>query len=195
MFLRHASEADAEQAVELTIGPGWTQLQAVVEEVVARTRNMCIDFVQLWCLTCASPFISLWHKFFNDSMQTRAAKLYMTLTCSPNSDTSLQQIFLPFVSSKLGVVNYEISVAGGASHAQERDEFDALWTAWDRSTAQIAAFDLYSMDLCPHFLEKLLHEPEHGSRHYTLEGGYISEGLEIVENYMQVSSFKTIENV
>ncbi|KAH7695750.1 hypothetical protein AAVH_37187, partial [Aphelenchoides avenae] len=185
-FIRRASVHDANDAVDLKIGTDWSQLKAVAQEVAARTRNMLIGNVSIWCVGCASPLIAFWRDAFDDCMPCRNVELSMSSSCSLNKDIDLRQLFQPFAGSKIGVTRYEIAVFNRASNEEEMVEFDALWSAWDRSMAQVAAFDLHSMDLWSHFLEKMLREPEHGIRHYTLEGeGDSYEEMEMVQNYMQ----------
>lgn len=186
-FVRRASVQDAEEAVDLKISADWSQLQAVAQEVAARTRNMFISNASIWCIKCASPLIAVWSDVFNDRIPCRAAELCISASCPLISRIDFHHTFPSFFGSKLGVVCYEISVPERSSSEEEAGEFDVLWPAWDRSTAQVAAFELESADLWSYFVEKLLREPEHGNRHYTLEGSHSSDELEVVENYMQVS--------
>ncbi|KAH7716508.1 hypothetical protein AAVH_16086, partial [Aphelenchoides avenae] len=108
----------------------------------------------------------------------------MASSCQPNSGASLQQLFQPFVWSKLEVKRYDISAWGDDDRdelvALWRADFDALWSAWDRPTAEVVTYNLSGSDVLPYFIEKMLREPKHGDRHYTVNG----DSLGIIENYM-----------
>lgn len=188
-FKRHANDEFAVKAVDLKIGTDWSQLQAVVEETVARTRkNMCIHCIHLSCVACASPLIALWCNAFDDRTPCRAVELSMASSCSPNIDVNLQQLFQPFASSKLGIVRYDIAMYGGTWNEQNKAEFDAIWSACHRPTAQFITFELDGLAVQSYFLEQLKREPKHGGLHYTVED-YSSDVLQMVESYIEVNAF------
>lgn len=171
----------------LSSGTDAVQLRAIAEETVARTRNMCIDRVQLACLACASPLLTVWRDLFDDRMPCRAVELSISSSGQPSNGTSLQQLLQPLVSSKLGVVRYDFGARSDDDRPEEqwRAEFDALWSSWDRPTAETVTYNLSGPAVLWYFLEHPLRETEHGDRHHTVNG----DSLEVVESYVQVGLF------
>lgn len=117
-------------------------------------------------------------------MPCRAAKLSISTSSQPNSTIRVQQLLQPFISSKLGVVRYVFSAHSDDDRSEEqwKAEFDALWSSWDRPTAETVTYNLSGPDVLSYFLENLLREQEHGDRPYTVNG----DSLEMVESYVQI---------
>ncbi|KAH7711884.1 hypothetical protein AAVH_20802 [Aphelenchoides avenae] len=159
------------------------QALVIAQEMAARTRNLHVDRLCVECLECVAQLIAPWRDT-DDGLSCTVSSIVLHGGCTLTID--VKALLQPLISAKLGVTSYEVAV-----HAIDEEavtEFDALWTAYDGRMAQSLKYYAYGRQAFLGLIDRMLAEPAHGGRHYSLIGW--QEKLQrVVENY--VKTFET----
>ncbi|KAH7718707.1 hypothetical protein AAVH_13860 [Aphelenchoides avenae] len=162
------------------------QASGIAQEMAARTRNVHVGHLCVECIECAAQLIAPWRDTYDDGRPCTVSSIVLHGGCTLTID--VKALLQPFISAKLGVTSYEVAVH--VIDEEALSEVDALGSAYDGRMAQSLKYNAYGRESFLGLIDRMLAEPAHGGRHYSLVGW--QEKLQrVIENY--VKTFETAD--